>query len=153
MSNYQSIKFYPEACHGFVSQLYAGSESPSIKDSPTDNPVVSEEWTEAHLGQLQYRGSDSVLKSPSPGNLVLTLLEIKKVNRHYGKSQNAIPVYDLVCMDGDQGVVKCRLNSGLSGYLVEDQPVPGSTVVIESFVVMHMIFELFHQLLFHRFLF
>ena len=73
--------FLDDMFEGFVSQLYAGSESPSVNDSPIDKPVVRKEWTEAHLGQLQ--GIRFHFEESTPGNLVLTLLEIKKVNRHF----------------------------------------------------------------------
>ena len=138
---YSTVSFYPEASHGFVAQLYAGCDDPVIKDSPDESPAKKKEWAEEDYGKLQLRGSDSLLKSPAPGHLVLTVLMIRKTNRNYQSARNAIPLYELVCMDGDQGCVKCRLNSGLSTYLVENPPVAGSTVILKSYAVMRMTFE------------
>ena len=137
---YQSVSFYPEASHGFVAQLYSGSDSPTINDSPDESPP-KKAWSDEDLGRFQPRGTDSLLGSPSPGDLVLTVLMVRKTKRNYQSPRNAIPVYELVCMDGDQGCIKCRLNSGLSTFLVEEPPVAGCTVIIKSFSVMRMTFE------------
>ena len=136
--NYHTVTYYPEACHGFVAQLYAGSDAPTINDS-SDKASVKKEVMEDGGASLQ--GVEGAMKSPSPGDLVLTVLQVRKTNKSYQNRRNAIAVYDLVCMDANHGCVKCRLNSGLSSYLTEDQPVAGSTVIIKSYAVMKMTLE------------
>lgn len=123
------IHYYPEVSYGFVKQLQNGSISPAVYDSPDPdpNPRLSLEENIHHC----LRSTESLQASPSPGELVLVVLHFKLFSSEPFR-------YDMVCIDGDQGVIKCRLDNELSRSFHDGQPSAGSTVTLQSYTVMRM---------------
>jgi len=117
--------YYPDASPGFVASLLHGNfQSPDIYDSvEKGGDICTDEY--------------GCVASPVPGSLVAKMIWINKEVRNY-RGKHAVSVVTMVLLDGDYNAFKATFDSGLSGRFVEDEYLPGATVVLKRFTVLPM---------------